>query len=142
MGLAANGLLFRATPEASPGGWISATQASACLYIDILVLLGSFLCAVCVITLSYVSLQCWLLDEWVSSTPQRPHTLWGTVLLFPGIDRKVRESDGSRTPALSQDRLTVQTQNFPATDGLSAYRKEVQSWGLPVLAPLLCWTHG
>lgn len=40
-----------ATPEASPGGWISATQASACLYIDILVLLGSFLCAVCVITL-------------------------------------------------------------------------------------------
>lgn len=47
----------RATLEASLGGGILATQASACLYIDILVLLGPFLCAV------------WLLDEWVSSTP-------------------------------------------------------------------------
>lgn len=72
MGLAANGLLFRATPEASLGGGILATQASACLSVDILILLGPFLCAVCVITLSYVSLQCWLLDEWVSSTPQPP----------------------------------------------------------------------
>lgn len=94
--------------------------ASARLHIDrLLVLLGPFLRAVYVSTLSCVSLQCWLLDEWISSTPQTSTTttILGTVL-FSGIDRKVRESKGSRMPALGQGRLMAKTQNIPAMDEL------------------------
>lgn len=84
----------RATLEASLGGGILATQASACLYIDILVLLGPFLCAV------------WLLDEWVSSTPHpfKPSPFGGLYyysLALTGKSEKVTLQNTSTQPILA-----------------------------------------